>query len=91
MPRTPPPDAIEEADAGAASARVPRLIDQRTIAELLQVTPRTLRRLVHNGAFPAPLMIGHNTPRWRASDYNAYIAKLREAQAQGKRRRGGVG
>jgi predicted DNA-binding transcriptional regulator AlpA len=42
---------------------------------------------VHAGEFAKPLMIGHNTPRWRASDYNAYVARLREAQAAGKRRR----
>jgi predicted DNA-binding transcriptional regulator AlpA len=81
-----------EADAGAASAIVPRLIDQRTVAQLLHVTQRTVQRLVREGAFPAPLMLGHNTPRWRASDYNAYVARLREAQAAGdKRRRRDVG
>lgn len=80
-----------EADADAASAIVPRLLDQRTVAELLHVTQRTVQRLVREGAFPAPLMLGHNTPRWRASDYIAYVARLRAAQEEGKRRRRDVG
>jgi predicted DNA-binding transcriptional regulator AlpA len=81
-------DPIEvQADAGSAMATVPRLIDGTTIADLLGITPRTLRRMVHTGAFPAPLLIGSHSPRWRASDYNAYVAGLREAQEKRRRHR----
>lgn len=72
-------------EAGSTSATVPRLIDAKEITGLLKISPRTLRRLVHVGEFPKPLMLGHNTARWAESDYNAYLAKLRERQAKRKR------
>lgn len=75
-----------DADAGAQTATVPRLIDGDTLAGLLGINRRHLQRLVHAGEFPKPLMLGHNTPRWPASDYNAYVARLREA-ARAKRKR----
>lgn len=78
-----------DADARASAATVPRLIDGDTIAELLGIGRRHLQRLVKAGEFPKPLMLGHNTPRWFASDYNAYVGRLREAaQAKRKRRNG---
>jgi predicted DNA-binding transcriptional regulator AlpA len=74
-----------DADAGSAVATVPRLLDADRIAELLQVTRRHVNHLVHIGEFPAPVLVGGSQRRWLASDYNAYVAKLREKQA--KRRR----
>jgi predicted DNA-binding transcriptional regulator AlpA len=50
----------------------------------LQVTRRHVNHLVHIGEFPKPVLVGTQR-RWLASDYNAYVAKLREKQA--KRRR----
>lgn len=72
-------------EAGSTSATVPRLIDAKEITGLLKISERQLRRLVHIGEFPRPLMLGHNTKRWPASDFNAYLAKLRERQMKRKR------
>jgi predicted DNA-binding transcriptional regulator AlpA len=72
-------------DDGPATATVPRLLDGSRIADLLGISHRSFRKLVHDGKFPKPLLIGHNTPRWPASDYNAYVARLREQQAKRKR------
>jgi predicted DNA-binding transcriptional regulator AlpA len=72
-------------DASVAREIVPRLLDGIRIAELLGISHRQFQRLVQHGKFPKPLPIGHNTPRWPATDYNAYVAKLREQQAKRKR------
>jgi predicted DNA-binding transcriptional regulator AlpA len=72
-----------EPDA-SATATVPQLLDGDRIAGLLQVSRRQLSRLVHDGEFPKPIRVG-SQPRWLASDYNAYVARLREQQAKRKR------
>jgi excisionase family DNA binding protein len=68
-------------------ATVPQLIDGDRIAELLQVSRRTLDRLVHDGEFPKPLRIG-GAARWRASDYAAYVERLAAKQAKRRGRNG---
>lgn len=68
----------------AASEIVPRLLDGKLIAGLLQVSRRQFDRLVHDGEFPKPIVVGARR-RWLASDYNAYVARLRGQPA--KRRR----
>ena len=76
------PDTFEEIDraAGGTMARtslmVPKLIDAEQIAGLLAISERHLARLVHDGEFPKPMKLGHSA-RWLASDYNAYVERLR--------------
>jgi excisionase family DNA binding protein len=41
-----------------------RLLTAREVAALLRVDERTLRRLVHEGAVPAPLHLGKRAIRW---------------------------
>ncbi len=73
-------------DAKTAGETVPRLIGADRIAELLQVSRRQLNRLVHDGEFPKPVLLGGTQRRWLASDYNAYVARLRERQTKARRR-----
>ena len=44
------------------------------VADHLQIDIRTLQRLVHEGAVPAPLRIGGRIPRWRREDVDAWLA-----------------
>jgi predicted DNA-binding transcriptional regulator AlpA len=80
---------LAEIDADAsATATVPRLLDAAQIADLLRISTRTFRQRVHDGEFPKPILIGPNSPRWTASDYTAYVAKLRAAQIKRSARNG---
>jgi len=63
---------------------VPRLMDIEQILGLLQVSRRHFDRLVHIGEFPKPLKIGARS-LWYASDYVAYLERLR-AQREGRKR-----
>lgn len=65
-------------------ASVPRLMEGKQIAGLLQISKRHFDRLVHDGEFPKPLRIG-NCSRWYASDYVAYVERLR-AEANKRKR-----
>jgi predicted DNA-binding transcriptional regulator AlpA len=79
------PDTFEEIDrAASVHELVPRLIDADQIADLLHVSKRHFARLVHVGEFPKPVRIGGSS-RWPASDYNAYVERLR-VQRESKRR-----
>ena len=44
------------------------------VAAALQVTPRTLRRLVLLGAIPAPIRVGQRRVCWRAADIAAFLS-----------------
>ena len=71
------------------TVRVERLIDRKTLCELLDVSGEALRRWIVAGKFPKPLMLG-NLQRWRATDYNEWVAeqlKRREQQQQARTRR----
>lgn len=84
------PKLAEIDEEHGACELVPRLLDADQIAELMNVTKRTVYNLHHvDPDFPEPITVGARFVRWRASDYNAYIARrLSEvAGAAGKRRR----
>jgi predicted DNA-binding transcriptional regulator AlpA len=55
------------------TVRVERLIDRQTLCDLMDIDPDTLRRWMRAGKFPRPLILG-NLHRWRAADYNAWLA-----------------
>ncbi len=52
-----------------------KLLDCRQIAELLAVSERTVRRLVRNGALPAPVHIGRAV-RWHEAGVLDYVRRL---------------
>lgn len=43
------------------------------VAEMLDISVRTLYRKVSRGEFPAPVRIGVGTSRWRMSDVEACL------------------
>lgn len=50
------------------------LMNTKQVLEALQITPKTLRKWVRIGKFPAPaLILGRH--RWKAEDITAYINK----------------
>lgn len=59
---------------------VERLLGRSIVAQRLDCDPSTLTRMVKEGRFIPPLMIG-NMPRWRERDVNAWIAE-RASQAR---------
>jgi len=54
----------------------PQLLTVRDLAGLLRIHPRSVWRMATMGKIPAALCLGPKTIRWRASDINAYVAKL---------------
>jgi predicted DNA-binding transcriptional regulator AlpA len=67
--------ATVEDDGGAE-----RLLGRFIVAQRLDCDPSTLARMVKEGRFISPLMLG-NMPRWRERDVNAWIAE-RASQAR---------
>jgi predicted DNA-binding transcriptional regulator AlpA len=55
------------------TVRVERLIDRQTLCDLLDISAEALRQWIRAGKFPPPFLIG-NIYRWRAADYNAWLA-----------------
>lgn len=68
------------------TVRVERLIDRRTVCELLDVSGEALRRWIAAGKFPKPLMLG-NLQRWRATEYNQWLAERATEQTTRRVRR----
>ena len=51
-----------------------QLITAEELAKLMQVSERTLWRLLSSGKLPKPLRFGRNT-RWRLADVNDWIQR----------------
>ena len=47
----------------------------KEVANLLQVSSRSVQRLVDAGEFPAPVQIGANRPRWLRSAIDAWLER----------------
>lgn len=74
----PPPDTI-------ATLKVPALLSVRTVAQLLDLSPRTVRRRIDEGLLPA--VREHDRTMIRADDLRDYIDRLqRVGQPLGHRR-----
>jgi predicted DNA-binding transcriptional regulator AlpA len=50
-----------------------RFLDRTSVAQRLDCDPSTLSRMVKDGRFIPPTMLGY-MPRWRERDVNAWIA-----------------
>lgn len=53
---------------------VPKLINAEEMARLMQISERTLWRLLSGGKLPQPVRIGRNT-RWRLEEVAEWIQK----------------
>ena len=59
-----------------ASERDPLdLIDLKSLARLLALSPGTIRRKVKNGSFPRPIRLSEQTTRWRRGDVEQWLAE----------------
>ena len=56
----------------AQKISTPRMIDVTEVATILNVSTRTVWRLVSSGDLPQPIRFGRNV-RWRCSDIEAWI------------------
>lgn len=76
----PPPDTI-------ARLEVPALLSVRTVSQLLDVSPRTIRRRIDEGALPA--VREHDRTMVRADELRQYIERLERIgqRPPGRRRR----
>ena len=52
----------------------PLLVNARTAARLMDLSPATWHRLVSAGKTPAPVRLTPGTVRWRRSDLESWIA-----------------
>ena len=52
----------------------PKLINAEELAKLMQISERTLWRLLSGRKLPQPVRIGRNT-RWRLAEVEAWIEK----------------
>jgi excisionase family DNA binding protein len=70
----------------AAVVKVPALLSVRTVAQLLDLSPRTIRRRIDEGILPA--VREHDRTMVRADELRDYIDRLeRIGQAPSRRRR----
>jgi excisionase family DNA binding protein len=56
------------------SVRAEQLMTAEELAKLMQVSERTLWRLLSAGKVPQPVRFGRNT-RWRAAEVTEWLAK----------------
>ena len=56
-----------------------RFIGLRELAETLDVTTRTLYRMIQSGLIPKPVKVGHSV-RFPVSDVESYIERLKQSR-----------
>jgi excisionase family DNA binding protein len=49
------------------------VVSVREVAELLDVNPRTVWRMVQTGAIPAPIRLSERIVRWRLSNLREHL------------------
>ena len=57
----------------------------RQVAELLHLSPTTLKRLVARGELPAPHLLTQRRPRWRQCDLARWLADRPRVACPGSR------
>lgn len=51
-----------------------RLLSQQTVATMLEISVKTLRRWVHDGEFPPPVSLPNGLTRWNSAAVEAWIS-----------------
>ncbi len=64
-------EVVQAQPAPVAPARP--VLTLAEVADLLQISPRSVQRLVDAGDFPAPIQLGSNRPRWVRSEIDAWL------------------
>lgn len=65
------------------SFQTPELLSAKSVGRMLDVSSRTVWKKAKAGLLPAPLYIGHGTPRWVRADV---LNKLKFSRGLGPRR-----
>jgi predicted DNA-binding transcriptional regulator AlpA len=68
-------DLVADFDSKPDSA----LVNDKTVAALLDVHRNSVWRLVRSGKLPAPVRVAEQTTRWRVGDLRKAIASLKSA------------
>jgi excisionase family DNA binding protein len=55
---------------------LPALLTYRQVCDMLQISRRTLERMVARQAFPQPLKLSKRSARFRREDILSHLAKL---------------
>lgn len=56
-----------------------RFIGLRELSETLDVTTRTIYRMIQSGLIPKPVKVGHSV-RFPVSDVESYIERLKQSR-----------
>ena len=67
-----------QTDRKVAEPRPAEFLKVRRLAEMLDISTRTLYRKVARGEFPKPVRIGKGTTRWRLRDIEAYLVRAQK-------------
>lgn len=59
--------------ASAPASSPPRLLTLSQVADHLQVSARTVQRMVARGEFPPPIQVSAGSARWYPSDVDALL------------------
>lgn len=73
-------DARAEVTAKRPVSDLPAFATAAEVGAFVQLTPRTLRRLVLEGRFPAPIRIAKRAIRWKAADVFAWLSEREAAK-----------
>ena len=63
------------------------LLDERAVAALVSLSPRTIQTLVSAGEFPEPVRLGlgkRRMKRWRRADVEAWVDGLGDGAGHGQ-------
>jgi predicted DNA-binding transcriptional regulator AlpA len=72
---------VEVIEATQDAPPVEALLSADQVGALFSVHRSTVFRMVRDDAtFPRPLKLSRNTPRWRATELNAWIERLAKAR-----------
>ena len=71
-------ETVEKAVARDAGSPGPeQLLKSADVAEIIQVSPRTVQRLAAEGDFPSPIRVSPGRLRWRQGDVDAWLESRR--------------
>ena len=62
-------------DATKPEPRIPTLLTADDLARVLQLSARSVRRLIDEGRCPQPVRISRRSPRWEPKAVEEWIAK----------------
>jgi excisionase family DNA binding protein len=62
-----------------------KLLSIERVARMLDVSTKTVRRMVESGELPEPILLSGKMKRWLKKDINIYLGRLIERASQKKK------